>query len=393
MTNTADAAVVLRSLGLVVDGPVRWGGPVSSRAPGVFVVEADRPTERPPIDPTAVRRWIERASELRLDGERPTQTELAERLASFWLADQTILYVGRTLKSLGARVGAMYATPLGDRRPHPGGYWLKTLADLPRLRVWWAETDAPEEHEDALLDAFAAAVGEGLDDGRALPWAVLESPSGIRKATGITGPLLSPEESAARPAAPGAGSSSSARKTPRKTRSGSAASGPARPRTRATRDAAAAPAPQETHVTADGLAALEEELVRLVSVERPGVIERVKHARELGDLRENADYEAARNEQSFLEGRIRDLEARIRTAVLIESNGAGVVTRGSTVVVEHGGDEMTLTIVGSTEADPAIGRISSVSPVGRGLLGRRAGDEVVIRTPSHETRYRVVSVS
>jgi transcription elongation factor GreA len=389
MTSMHDAPGSMRSLGLVVDGPARWGGSVPSRRPGVFIVESERPQERPAFDQVALRRWIERVPSLRIDGERPTQTELAERLASFWLPDQTLLYVGRTLKSLGARVGAMYATPLGDRRPHAGGHWLKTLADLPRLRVWWAESESPEEHEDALLDAFAASLGEGAAAGpvMGLPWAVLESPSAGRKETGISGSLLSEEEAAAaRPAAVASQPKASARRTasPRSA---------ARPRAKVARDQAQVPAPTETHLTAEGLAALESELAQLVAVERPAVIDRVKHARELGDLRENADYEAARNEQSFLEGRIRDLEARIRTAVIIESGPSGRVALGSTVVLDQEGEEMTLTIVGSTEADPASGRISAASPVGRALLGRRPGEEVLVRAPGHDTRYRVVSVT
>jgi transcription elongation factor GreA len=145
-------------------------------------------------------------------------------------------------------------------------------------------------------------------------------------------------------------------------------------------------------MTAEGLAALEAELGHLVSVKRPEVVERVKHARELGDLRENADYEAARNEQAFLEGRIRELERRLRTAVVIDGGAAGVIVLGSTVRYEVDGEADELRIVGSTEADPLAGRISQASPVGKALLGRRAGDQVVVRTPAAETRYRILDV-
>ena len=155
MPDPMTTAGLMRSLGLDVDGPVRWGSSPASQSPGVFVVETDTPLAQAPIDLAAVRRWLERVPDLRLDGERPTPNLLANRLASFWIAGQSLLYVGRTGKSLAARVAALYGTELGHRRPHPGGHWLKTLRDLPRLRVWWAVTEAHEEYEDALLGAFA----------------------------------------------------------------------------------------------------------------------------------------------------------------------------------------------------------------------------------------------
>jgi len=127
-------------------------------------------------------------------------------------------------------------------------------------------------------------------------------------------------------------------------------------------------------------------------VQRPQVISRVKHARELGDLRENADYEAARNEQSFLEGRIQSLQQLIDSAVIIAGDRTGEVILGSTVVAEVGGDRTTFHIVGSTEASPADGRISNASPVGKALMGRRAGDEVVVKLPVGEVSYRIVEV-
>jgi transcription elongation factor GreA len=118
----------------------------------------------------------------------------------------------------------------------------------------------------------------------------------------------------------------------------------------------------------------------------------VKHARELGDLRENADYEAARREQSFLEGRVRALEQLIKTAQVIDADHTGEVLLGSSVLVLVEGEEVTLHIVGSTEADPASGRISNNSPVGKALLGHRAGDEVVIQTPARTLHYRIQEV-
>ena len=152
----------------------------------------------------------------------------------------------------------------------------------------------------------------------------------------------------------------------------------------------AAPAAQ---LTASGLAALERELGELTTVSRPEVILRVKQARELGDLRENADYEAARREQSFLEGRIQEIEQTLRNAVVITTQDSGLVHIGSRVEVEIEGHRTTFHIVGSSEADPAEGRISDASPVGRALLGHRAGDEVVVQAPGRQVVYRVVGVA
>ena len=152
------------------------------------------------------------------------------------------------------------------------------------------------------------------------------------------------------------------------------------------------PREQPTHLTADGLASLETELEHLRTVERPQVVERIKHARELGDLRENADYEAARNEQSFLEGRIQELERRLRTAVVIAGGSRTAIALGSRVRFELEGQPGELTIVGSTESDPASGRISAASPVGRALLGHVAGEEVAVTTPAATLRYRIVEV-
>ena len=119
----------------------------------------------------------------------------------------------------------------------------------------------------------------------------------------------------------------------------------------------------------------------------------MKQARELGDLRENADYEAARREQSFLEGRIQEIEQVLRNAVVITTRDSGVVHLGSTIEVEIEGERATLHLVGPSESDPSEGRISDASPVGKALMGRRAGDEVVVQAPGRQVHYRVLEVS
>jgi transcription elongation factor GreA len=142
---------------------------------------------------------------------------------------------------------------------------------------------------------------------------------------------------------------------------------------------------------------LRAELNERTEAQRPQIIARIKAARELGDLRENADYEAARREQSFNEGRIQAIEGILRHAVVLEESDAGPEGRpvrlGSTVSLESAdGAASTYAIVSPTEADPAQGRISDRSPIGSALIGRRQGDEVRVRTPSGEVSYRVVEV-
>jgi transcription elongation factor GreA len=134
------------------------------------------------------------------------------------------------------------------------------------------------------------------------------------------------------------------------------------------------------------------ELDELTRVKRREVVARIKTAREHGDLKENAEYHAAREEQSFLEGRIQALEDRLRRAVVVDEVATGRVMLGSTVTVEIGGEELSYTIVGSTEANPAAGRLSSVSPVGAALLGAVPGAEIEVRTPRGPVRYRVLAV-
>jgi transcription elongation factor GreA len=146
-----------------------------------------------------------------------------------------------------------------------------------------------------------------------------------------------------------------------------------------------------------------EELEQMTQGRRPEVVARIKAARELGDLRENAEYHAAREEQSFLEGRIQLIEQRLRRAVVVDPSagggaegsasagprGAGL---GSHVTIDLNGEEVAYTLVGSTEADVAAGRISTASPVGAALLGAKAGSEVTVRTPRGDVRYRVLTV-
>ena len=129
----------------------------------------------------------------------------------------------------------------------------------------------------------------------------------------------------------------------------------------------------------------------MVSVKRPEVANRIHDAKEHGDLSENAEYEDAKNEQAFVEGRIQTLEALIKNATIIDENhSTDHVQIGSTVAVESPDGKEAFTIVGSAEAKPAEGRISNESPVGRALLGKKKGEKVVVKVPAGDFTYKIV---
>lgn len=149
-----------------------------------------------------------------------------------------------------------------------------------------------------------------------------------------------------------------------------------------------------TYLSKDGLERLRVELDEMVNVRRPEVAARIHDAKEHGDLTENAEYEDAKNEQAFVEGRIQTLEALIKNATIIDENHSNDhVQIGSTVVVKSPDGEETFTIVGSTEARPNEGRISNESPVGRALLGKKKGEKVVVRVPAGDFTYSIVKIS
>ena len=150
-------------------------------------------------------------------------------------------------------------------------------------------------------------------------------------------------------------------------------------------------------LTKEGLAKLEQELEQLTSVRRPQVAERIRQSKELASTQNNAEYDDAKNEQAFLEGRILTLETLIKDAVIIDeeqAHHASQVQIGSTVSVV-GADKKAqrFTIVGAPEADPKEGRISHESPVGRALLGKRVGDEVQVNAPKGALRFTVTKIS
>ena len=152
----------------------------------------------------------------------------------------------------------------------------------------------------------------------------------------------------------------------------------------------------EGAITAEGLEALKAELHELETEGRRVMAARILAARELGDLKENAEYHIAKEDQSHLETKIKRLNQRLRAARVVERvEDADVVAFGSTVafVDEASGRSLEVTLVGATEADLKNGRISFESPVAQGLVGARAGQTVSVQTPAGERRYRVERVS
>ena len=139
---------------------------------------------------------------------------------------------------------------------------------------------------------------------------------------------------------------------------------------------------------------LELELEELKLVRRPEVVERIKIARSYGDLSENSEYEAAKDEQAFVEGQISSLETKIRYAEIVDSDAVAVdeVAIGKTVTVQEIGEEEVYIIVGSAGADAFAGKISNESPIGHALIGKKTGDTVTIETPAGSYQVKILNV-
>jgi transcription elongation factor GreA len=154
---------------------------------------------------------------------------------------------------------------------------------------------------------------------------------------------------------------------------------------------------REVLLTAEGLKKLEDELEHLKTVRRREVAERIKVARDFGDLSENSEYEEAKNEQAFVEGRIATLEKLLRNARVVDESDSDPrrVGIGSTVALRDlsSGEVFEYTIVGSTEADPSQARISYQSPVGQAVLDQLQGSQVEVRLPGGVARYEIVAVT
>ena len=153
---------------------------------------------------------------------------------------------------------------------------------------------------------------------------------------------------------------------------------------------------KKIYLTKEGLGDLQKEYDELTKVKRPEVLERVSQARNQGDLSENAEYTAARDELSFIDGRIEEIDELLKQATLISDTTKGAanaaVALGSKVTVKVGNKEEVFSVVGEWEADPANKKISHESPLGKSLLGKKRGEKVEVDAPAGKVVYTVVSV-
>ena len=150
----------------------------------------------------------------------------------------------------------------------------------------------------------------------------------------------------------------------------------------------------KTFLTEEGLQKAMDELRFLKTEKRKLIAEKIESAKELGDLSENAEYSEAKDEQGFTEDRITELEGLLKYAEVVKSQTAGTsVGIGSTVLLQSTDGDRTYTVVGYNEANPATGRISNESPLGRALLGKKVGDSVIFKAPKGERRFTVGSIT
>ena len=155
---------------------------------------------------------------------------------------------------------------------------------------------------------------------------------------------------------------------------------------------------KKIYLTPKGLEDLRKEHDEIVKVKRPEVVSRLSSAREMGDLSENAEYTAAREELAFIDGRIEELEGLLKQAVLITETAHGkganqIINLGSQVTVKRDGKKEVYTLVGEWEADPVEKKISHESPLGKSLMGRSLGDEIHVEAPAGKITYQVVDIS
>jgi transcription elongation factor GreA len=150
---------------------------------------------------------------------------------------------------------------------------------------------------------------------------------------------------------------------------------------------------QPTYLTQEGAKKLQAELAELTGPRREELAKRLRSAIQMGDLSENADYHKAKEDQAFLEGRIQEIEAVLRTAVVVQKSRSDVVSVGCTVTVqEENLDPETYYLVGAKEADPRHGKISNESPIGRALMDHKAGDVVEAETPGGKIRFKILKI-
>jgi len=192
-------AEAFATVALVREGVVKWGTKPTTSEAGVYVVSltehldtCDGKLTEAPLSETEFQRWLTKRSELTLGGIRPTLPQLMDRIRRFWIPDEVVLYIGLAGTSLSTRLRQYYTTPIGDRRPHAGGYFLKLLSNLDQLWVHYARHPDPELAEDRMLRRFCEHVSHDSrrslqDPAHPFPFANLEWPRGTRKTHGLQG--------------------------------------------------------------------------------------------------------------------------------------------------------------------------------------------------------------
>lgn len=154
------------------------------------------------------------------------------------------------------------------------------------------------------------------------------------------------------------------------------------------------PQEKKVYISRDKLEHFKKELQELKTTRRREIVEKIEKAKEMGDLSENAEYAIAKDEQAFIEGRILELEDLINNAIIIdEIKKTGTANVGSKIKVKFNGEEREFEIVGVAEANPAFGKISNESPLGKALLGRRKGERIEVETPAGKRIYTILDVS
>ncbi|MDD3887214.1 MAG: transcription elongation factor GreA [Patescibacteria group bacterium] len=147
------------------------------------------------------------------------------------------------------------------------------------------------------------------------------------------------------------------------------------------------------YITKEGLEELKQQLATLKTSKRQEIAARLKRALEQGDLSENAEYQDAKDEQAWLEGKIAELDSKIKNAQIISKDKNGNISIGSQIKIKNGGKALEYTIVGSQEANPAEGKISNESPIGMAFLGHKKGEKVKVQTPDGFIEYKILQVS
>ncbi len=149
----------------------------------------------------------------------------------------------------------------------------------------------------------------------------------------------------------------------------------------------------QVQLTKDGLKKIQDELTELKNIKRPVAIERLSKARSMGDLSENSEYSAAKEELSFIEGRIQELEELLKNAQVIEvNNNNNSIQIGNIITVQVNNENRQLQIVGEFEADPLNNKISNTSPIGQALIGKKIGDQVEVNVPAGKIIYKIIDI-